>query len=477
MEVRGVGDHASIEENGTLLLFNTIDSGLYRVEPITRKLLILIKKYGMEAARMLIKEDDINNVAEEKIAELKENNFIDSQPAFIPPDTNPITVLSLNVSHDCNLNCRYCYGGGGTYSGSRCFMGNEVGELSVDRLFEWSDDKKMVGITFFGGEPLLNMKVIRHVVQYGTKKAESEGKDIRFSMTSNGTLLTDTIVDFLNENHIGVLVSMDGPKHIQDLNRPFKNGKGSYDVIKSNVQKLIATRATLTARATLTKDCTSLDTLVNGLGEVGFRYVHIEPVAPDENCPFALSGEDFETLKKEYDHLGDVFLKNVSNGSPFGFSNILRTISAIYKASVRHYPCGAGRNIMAVDPNGGLYLCHRFTGMEEFSLGTLNDPDFSLQKRILQAHVDARKACRTCWARHLCGGNCWHEDYVYTQHIDEPYEPRCDLFKHVAALSMIIFSKLHERDKELLHKMFRRNEPLHRSEDPTEETEEKEVIP
>lgn len=475
MEVRGVGDHVSIEENDTLLLFNTIDSGLYRVEPITQKLLILIKKYGIEAAKSLIKEEDTNNVAEEKIAELRENKFLDSQPEFIFPETVPITVASLNVSHDCNLKCRYCYGKGGTYQGKKCYMSREIGELSIDRLFEWSNKSKTVGITFFGGEPLLNMDLIEHLVQYSIKKGQAEGKRLQLSMTSNGTLFTDKIIDFLNKNSIGVLVSMDGPRKVQDVNRPFISGKGSYDVIAANVKRLIATRKSVTARATLTKDCLSLDTIVNGLREVGFTYVHTEPLAPDENCSCALSEGDFEILKKEYDQLGRAFLEQVLRGNPFGFSNILRTTSTIYRSAVRHYPCGAGKNLVAIDPYGGIYMCHRFTGMEDFSLGTVYDPDFSLQKKILKIHVNTRKMCQDCWAKHLCGGGCWHENYMYTGYIDEPHNPRCSLFKHIAALSMVIFSKLHEEDKELLDTMFRKNEPLYRRGEFPEENERKEV--
>jgi uncharacterized protein len=462
VEVTAAGDHVSIEDDGTHLLFNAADSGLYRIEPITKKLLILIKEYGIEAARSLIKDEDIENVVEEKISELRENRFLDPLPEFTPPETFPITFASLNVSHDCNLNCRYCYGGGGTYAGEKCHMSRKVGELAVDRLFEWCEDSKLLGVNFFGGEPLLNMKLIEHLVSYATERAQSEEKQIRFTMTSNGTLFTDEIIDFLNAHNVGVLVSMDGPKQVQDVNRPFTNGKGSFDVITSRIQKLLSTRSHLTARATLTRDCMSLNALVDGLRDVGFKYVHIEPVTPYENCPFALSEEDFETLKEEYDQLGHIFLENVLNGTPFGFSNILRTLSAIYKSGVRHYPCGAGKNLMAIDPNGAIYICHRFVGMEEFSMGTLYDPDFSIQKRILRAHVDARIDCKDCWARHLCAGSCWYENYVYSGAIDKPYDPRCSLFKHIAALSMIIFSKLHEKDKALLDNMFWKNEPSYR---------------
>jgi uncharacterized protein len=471
MRVSCIGDHISLQEDSTLLLFNAIDSGLYSIEPITEKLLILIKEHGVEAARELIKEEDINNVAEEKLVELKENRFLDPPPEFLPPETIPISSVSLNVCHDCNLNCRYCYGGGGTYAGEACFMTKEVGELSIDRLFEWSGDSKRVGVTFFGGEPLLNMKLIKHLVSYGREKSQSEDKEIKFNMTCNGTLLTDSIVEFLNKNKVHVMVSMDGPKKVQDVNRPFKNGRGSYDVIKSHVQNLITTRGNVTARATLTRDYLSLETLINGLREVGFKYVHAEPVSVDRDCSFALTDKDFESLQKEYDRLGEIFLENISKGTPFGFSNILRTIDSIYNSSIRHYPCGAGKNLAAIDPNGGVYLCHRFTGMESFSLGTIYEPDFSLQKKILQTHVDARRICKDCWARHLCGGGCWQENYVYSGRIDEPYTPKCGLFKHVAAISMIIFSKIHKKDKELLDKMFRKNEPVYKRADLPEKHE------
>ncbi|MBU7028804.1 MAG: SPASM domain-containing protein [Theionarchaea archaeon] len=474
MEAVDAGGHLIIKDIDTLLLFNTIDSGLYRIESITEKLFILIKKHGIEAARDIIKQEDVNHVAEEKIEELKENGFLDPLPEITPPDTVPITGASLNVSHDCNLSCRYCYGGGGTYVGEKCYMDEPVGELSIDRLIEWSNGKKEVYVTFFGGEPLLNMKLIEHLVAYGDRKGDSEGKRIWYSITTNGTLLTEETVNFLNEHNFSVLVSMDGPQFIQDTNRPFKNGKGSFDVAVPQIRKLISTRkGNVTARATLTRDCMSLNTIIKGLRDVGFKYVHIEPVTAEKSRSFALCEKDFDKLKGEYKAVGRVFLDNILKGTPFGFSNIVRTINMIYNSTVRYYPCGAGKNMVAVDPHGGIYLCHRFTGMEEFSLGTIYDPDFSLQRKILHMPVDSREGCKDCWARHLCGGSCWQENYFYNNQIDEPYKPRCDLFKYIAALSMVIFSKIHEKDKELLDRMFEKNEPFYRKVDSREEVKNK----
>lgn len=469
MEAIDMGGHLVIKGTDTLLLFNTVDSGLYRIEPITEKLFILITKHGTEAAKSFIAEEDINNVAETKINELRENGFLDSPPPFTPPDTFPITGASLNVSHDCNLACRYCYGGGGTYVGEKCYMSKEIGELSIDRLCEWSEGKEEVYVTFFGGEPLLNMKLIKHVVAYGDEKGDSEGKKIRYSITTNGTLLTEEIVNFFNEHTFSVLISMDGPQSIQDVNRPFKNGKGSYEVAVPKIRKLISARkGNVTARATLTRDCMSLDTIIEGLRDVGFKYVHIEPVTAEKSRSFALCDRDFKKLEDEYKIIGKVFLDNILKGTPFGFSNIVRTMNIIYNSTVRYYPCGAGKNMVAIDPHGSIYLCHRFTGMDEFSLGTLYDPDFSLQKRILKTPVDSRDDCKTCWVRHLCGGGCWQENYFYNNQIDKPYKPRCDLFKYIAVLSMIIFSRIHRKDKELLDNMFEKNEPFYKKPDKLE---------
>jgi uncharacterized protein len=349
--------------------------------------------------------------------------------------------------------------------GEKSYMSKEVGEQAIERLFEWSSDRKGVYVTFFGGEPLLNVPLISHLVEYGNEKAESEGKKITYSMTSNCTLLTHEIIEFLNEKHINVLVSMDGPKSIQDRNRPFKNGSGSYDSIRSGLQKLISSRKTVTARATLTSDCLCMDKIITGLKDVGFSYIHIEPVTADKGASFALSEKDFDTLKEEYSSLGKKFLNSILKGTSTGFSNILRTIHQIQNSVVRYYPCGAGKNLLGVDADGSISLCHRFTGMKEFSFGTVSEPDFSLQKKILQTHVDAREVCKKCWARHLCGGGCWHENYFYNRQIDIPYPPRCDLVKHIAALSMIIFSKIYEKDRNLLDRVFQKNEPLYKQPD------------
>ncbi len=363
MRIRRVGEHAVIEKGSTLLLFNTIDSGLYKIKPITEKLFNLVQKHGIETAKKLMKEGDVEDIAEEKITELTENGFLDQEPDFTPPTTFPITGMSLNVSHDCNLNCRYCYGGGGTYVGEKSYMNKEIGETSIDRLLGWSEDCERIYLNFFGGEPLLNFSLIQHLVNYGNKKAELEGKRIKYSITSNCTLLTEKIIKFLNDHNINVLASMDGPKPIQNTNRPFKNGGGSYDTIASNVQKLFSTRKTVTARATLTRDCISLNTIINGLRSVGFKYIHIEPVTADNTCSFALSEEDFETLKKEYENVGKIFMDSVLRGDPIGFSNILRMIHRIYNSVIRHYPCGAGKttfckimNGLVIPSSGNLYI-------------------------------------------------------------------------------------------------------------------------
>lgn len=367
-----------------------------------------------------------------------------------------ITSISLNVAQECNLGCVYCYGQKGTY-GSKGLMSKKVGKAAVDFLFEQVHNAKDCSIGFFGGEPLLNFQLIKHLTPYAVKRAESCGKNIHFTITTNGTLLTDRVIQFLNDNRIGVVISIDGSKQIQDHNRPFKNGAGSYDVIYPGVQKLLTSRnGKVTARSTAVCD-THYYSIFNHLVDMGFRQVHIEPA----------TGEPFnpEHIIVDYRKVMDDIVKTIKEKRHVLFSNFSDLMGKTYLTTKRYYGCGAGLHYVGISTQGGIYMCHRFVGVPEFSMGTVWDFNPELQETIIENNVDNKTPCSECWARYYCGGGCMYEAYFYNKDTKKPYTNRCDLFKPALTLSIWLYSCLKEEDQTILDDMYEKYTRDYKKED------------
>jgi uncharacterized protein len=393
-------------------------------------------------------EKVLNNFGLEEADEmLKEFLAFEEEAAHIERPFTPsteITSISLNVAQECNLNCVYCYGQKGTY-GFQGSMSPRVGEASIDFLFDQLCNAKDCSIGFFGGEPLLNFQLISHLVPYAVKKAESYGKNVHFTVTTNGTFLTNEVIRFLNRNKIGVVVSIDGPPEIQDHNRPFKNGKGSYDVVYPGIKKLLASRqGKITARATSARD--AYYTVFNHLVDMGFRQVHIE----------SATGELFniKDIVRDYRKIKNDIIKTVKEKRHVLFSNFSDLMGKTYLTVKRFHGCGAGLKYVGISVKGHIYVCHRFVGIPEFCMGTVWDFDAGVQERIIENTVDKRSDCKPCWARYYCGGGCIYEAYFYNMDIGKPYTNRCDLFKTALTLSIWLYSHLKEEDQSILDDMY-----------------------
>ena len=356
-----------------------------------------------------------------------------------------ITSISLNVAQECNLGCIYCYGQEGTY-GSRGLMSTKVGEASVDFLFDKLKNTRDCSVGFFGGEPLLNFQLIKDLVPYAIERAESYGKNVHFTITTNGTLLTDKVINFLNDNKIGVVISIDGPREIQDHNRPFKNGNGSYDVIYHKVKKLLETRnGKVTARSTAVCD-NHYYPVFNHLVDMGFRQVHIEPA----------TGMTFntESIISDYQKTMKDIIKTVKERRHVLFSNFSDLMGKTYLTTKRYHGCGAGLRYVGISTKGDVYVCHRFVGVPDFAMGTVWDFNPELQEKISENTVDKRTLCSECWARYYCGGGCIYEAYFYNRDITKPYANRCDLFRSALKLSIWLYSQLKEEDQTILDDMY-----------------------
>jgi uncharacterized protein len=344
--------------------------------------------------------------------------YVKSEPL---PDHFPLQTIVLNVTNQCNLSCQYCYEFGedkiATPDGKPKFMEWETAKTSVDYLFAEAQGRKSVHITFFGGETLMNFPLLKRVVEYARSRAQELGKVIDFSLTTNATLLTPTIIDYLAQNAVGVTVSMDGPKEMQDKFRIFSNGRGSYDIIRPKVENLLAKHKTrpIAARVTMTSGAMDVDRIYRHLKEeLGFYEVGFAPVTTSPDRLYSINEPGMDRVLEQFSALADEYLEYALRGEHHGFSNVSDTLSELHQGVNKSLPCGAGLGMVGVGPSGDIAPCHRFVDSDEHVLGNVSTGiDREKQKDFLsRGNIDTKYDCHQCWARPLCAGGCHHEAFV-----------------------------------------------------------------
>ncbi|OON97809.1 MAG: thioether cross-link-forming SCIFF peptide maturase [Epulopiscium sp. Nele67-Bin005] len=380
---------------------------------------------------------------EEAVAELcylKEEQMLDTPdtykdlvPAFMA--RNPVVkALCLHVAHDCNLACKYCFAGEGEYHGPRGLMSAEVGKAAIDFLIKASGHRKNVEVDFFGGEPLMNFKVVKEVVEYAREQEEKTGKNFRFTLTTNGVLLNNTIIEFLNKNMYNVVLSLDGRPKVNDKMRPTSNGKGSYDIILPKFKKLVDERGhkQYYIRGTFTRHNLDFAQDVLHMADAGFSEVSVEPVVAPPTTDYALKDEDLEPLCKEYENLAKEMLRrHKENGECFNFFHFMVDLSGGPCVHKRLAGCGSGTEYLAATPEGDLYPCHQFVGMPEFKMGDVWTGVTNLDRRneFEKCNVYSKEECTSCWAKLYCSGGCAANAYHFNQKLDSIYEVGCELEK------------------------------------------------
>ncbi|HTR37063.1 MAG TPA: quinohemoprotein amine dehydrogenase maturation protein [Bryobacteraceae bacterium] len=378
--------------------------------------------------------------ADELITEMYHANVIlaGDNPVEEPtrlPEVFPIQTLVMNLTNQCNLSCQYCYEFGAdklaTPEGKPKFMDVETAKTSVDFLLEQSAGRRSIHITFFGGETLMNFPLLKQVVTYANQKAEEQGRHIDFSLTTNATLLTPAIIQFLSENHIGVTVSMDGPKEMHDQLRVFSNGKGSYDIIEPKVRALIENHRTrpITARVTLTAGVSDVIRIFRHLkNDLGFHEVGFAPVTSSANQLYTIGAKGMDNVLDQFHALADEYLEYALRGEAHGFSNVSDTLAELCQGVNKSHPCGAGLGLLGVGPSGDIAPCHRFVDSDVHALGHISTGiDKAKQADFLRrGHIDSKYDCHTCWARPLCAGGCHHEAYVRYGDTGHPNLHYCD---------------------------------------------------
>jgi uncharacterized protein len=377
----------------------------------------------------------------------------------------PLQTLVLNLTNQCNLSCQYCYEFGAdkvaTPEGKAKFMDFETAKASVDFLLEQSAGRRTIHITFFGGETLMNFPLLKQVVWYAYKRAASEGRHIDFSLTTNATLLTPAIIDFLSENRIGVTVSMDGPKETHDQLRVFANGRGSYDIIEPKVRALIQNHRTrpITARVTLTAGVTDVVKIFRHLKQdLGFHEVGFAPVTTSPNQLYAINGRGMDRVLEEFHLLADEYLEYALRGEMHGFTNVSDTLSELHQGVNKSHPCGAGLGLMGVGPSGDIAPCHRFVDSDTHALGHISkgiDRE-KLADFLRRGHIDSKYDCHTCWARPLCAGGCHHEAFVRYGDTGHPNLHYCDWIRDWTDTCLKIYGAISASNPDFLERFAER---------------------
>lgn len=357
-----------------------------------------------------------------------------------------VKALCLHIAHDCNLACKYCFAEEGEYHGRRALMSYEVGKKALDFLIANSGNRHNLEVDFFGGEPLMNWQVVKDLVAYGREQEKLHDKHFRFTLTTNGVLLNDEIQEFLNKEMDNVVISLDGRKEINDQMRPFRNGKGSYDLIVPKFQKLAESRnqEKYYIRGTFTRNNLDFGKDILHFADLGFKQMSIEPVVGEETDPYAIREEDLPQIMEEYDRLAQMMIQREKEGKGFNFFHFMIDLDGgpcVYK---RMSGCGSGTEYLAVTPWGDLYPCHQFVGQEDFLMGNVDEgivkPEIADDFR--SCNVYSKESCRNCFAKFYCSGGCMANSYNFHGTIHDTYDVGCQMQRKRVECAIMIKAAL-----------------------------------
>ena len=349
-------------------------------------------------------------------------------------DRDYIKAVCLNIIHACNLRCKYCFADEGEYNGHKGKMSLETAKKAIDYVVKRSGPRKNIEIDLFGGEPTMMMDTIKEIIAYARENEAKWNKRIRFTMTTNATLLTDEMMDYMDKELENIILSIDGRKEVNDKVRIRFDGKGSYDQILPNIKKMVAKRDKTkahTVRGTFTRENLDFYEDVKMMVDEGFREISIEPVVLEDGHPLALRKEDLPKIFESYDKLYDELVQKKAEGKEFNFYHFKVDLNGgpcVYK---RISGCGAGFEYVAITPQGEVYPCHQFVGKEEYKLGSIYDDSYNedLGMSFKKEHIYNKPKCRNCWARFYCSGGCQANNIAFNNDINNPYDIGCQMQK------------------------------------------------
>ncbi|MBP5207123.1 MAG: thioether cross-link-forming SCIFF peptide maturase [Clostridia bacterium] len=385
-------------------------------------------KYGEDELREAVAElktladDDMLYTAAEEI------------PAPVYSSLMPVKAMCLHVAHDCNLRCGYCFASQGDYHGARGIMPPETGKKAIDFIAAVSKGRKNIEIDFFGGEPTMAMKTVKETVAYARCVEKERGKNFRFTITTNGLLLSDENIDFINAEMSNVVLSLDGRRIVNDKMRKCVDGSGSYDIIVPKFKKLLEKRGSDKSyylRGTFTRDNLDFASDFEHIYGLGFDEISIEPVTAPADRPYALRDEDLPRIAEEYEKLTNVILKLRAEGKKVNFFHFMVDLDGGPCAVKRLKGCGAGNEYVAVAPDGSIYPCHQFVGMDDYKIGSLDEGIVrdDVRRIFAQSSIMSKPDCRDCFAKYNCSGGCAAGNIFYGGGIDSPNKQACFMQK------------------------------------------------
>lgn len=443
------------KSNGYNIVLDVNSGSVHVVDDIVYDIIELYEDNSIQQIKEILsgkyQEQDIDEAITE-IKELEDSGQLFAQDTYkdmVVDFKNRKTVvkaLCLHIAHDCNLACKYCFAQEGEYHGRRALMSLEVGKRALDFLIENSGNRKNLEVDFFGGEPLMNWEVVKELVRYGRSKEKEYNKNFRFTLTTNGVLLNDEVMEFVNKEMSNVVLSLDGRKEINDMMRPFRNGKGSYDLIVPKFRKLADSRnqTNYYVRGTFTRNNLDFSNDVIEYADLGFKQMSMEPVVASPEEDYALREEDIPAILKEYDKLALEYIKRKKEGNGFNFFHFMIDLQQGPCVLKRMAGCGSGTEYLAVTPWGDLYPCHQFVGQEEFLLGNVFEgiKNTKIRDEFKLCNVYAKEKCSSCFAKFYCSGGCAANSYQFHGNITDAYDIGCEMERKRVECAIMIKAAL-----------------------------------
>jgi len=444
------------KSNGYNIVLDVESGAVHVVDDITYDVISLYEENSADEIISKLKssynEDEIRECISE-VKELVEDGQLFTEDIYEPfvekfkeKRQTVVKALCLHIAHDCNLACKYCFAEEGEYHGRRALMSFEVGKKALDFLVANSGNRVNLEVDFFGGEPLMNWDVVKQLVAYGRSLEKPNNKKFRFTLTTNGVLLNDEVMEFVNKEMSNVVLSLDGRKEVNDRMRPFRTGKGSYDLIVPKFQKLAESRnqTNYYIRGTFTRNNLDFSEDVKHFADLGFKQMSIEPVVGPEEDPYSIREQDLPQIMEEYDKLALEYIDRYKKGNGFNFFHFMIDLTqgpCVYK---RLSGCGSGTEYLAVTPWGDFYPCHQFVGNEDFLMGNVDEgitkPE--LVKEFGNCNVYSKEKCKNCFAKFYCSGGCAANSYNFHGTINDAYDIGCEMQRKRVECSIMIKAAL-----------------------------------
>lgn len=449
--------------NGYNIVLDTNSGGVHVVDDITYDLLDNVKPpFDSECPQKVIDKLSIFYPVENivscynEIVELYNDKILFSEDDYERfakySVASPVKAMCLNIAHDCNLRCKYCFASTGDFGTGRKMMTFETGKRAIDFLIEKSEDRENLELDFFGGEPLMNFDTVKQIVEYARSREKECGKRFRFTITTNGLLLDDDKIDFINKEMSNVVLSIDGRKETNDNVRIRVDGSGCYDSILPKFKKLVEQRGDKEyyVRGTFTKYNIDFCEDVFSLYNEGFDQISVEPVVCGSENPYALTEKELSEIFKEYERLAERILENEEKGEKFNFFHFMLDLDQGPCAIKRLRGCGCGNEYVAVTPDGDIFPCHQFVGIDEFKMGNLYNGTFNqdMKSDFAAAHVYTKPECRECWAKFYCSGGCNANNYMYAGDVHNAHRFSCQIEKKRLECAIMLKAARLDRDSQ-----------------------------